>query len=108
MRHTRIIVTHYGGPEVRVRRWQPYLAFPRGSRSRRNGSGLRSYFLATWGTIGFRTLRSSLSHSWNRDIRRVHRWRLASPGPETGRSLQHPVAQEAEAGNVSTGFDRPV
>jgi hypothetical protein len=34
--------------------------------------------------------------------------RLASPGPQTGRSLQHSVAQTAEAGIISTGFDRPV
>jgi NADPH:quinone reductase-like Zn-dependent oxidoreductase len=42
------------------------------------------------------------------DFRVVHCWRLASPGPETGGRLQHPVAQTAEAGIVSTGFNRPV
>src|SRR5262249_28113663 len=31
--------------------------------------------------------------------------RLASPGPETARPLQHPVAETAETGIVSTGFD---
>ena len=41
-------------------------------------------------------------------IRPVYRRRLAAPGPEAGGSLQHPVAQAAEAGPVSTGFDRPV
>ena len=41
-------------------------------------------------------------------LRAVHRRRLASPGPETGGPLQHPVAQTAETGMVSTGFDRPV
>jgi len=78
---------------------------PQGSPSWREGSGLWPYFLATGGTIGFR---SSSSLSWNRHLRVVHCWRLASPGPETGGPLQHPVAQTAEAGIVSTGFDRPV
>src|SRR5205814_10506532 len=74
----------------------------------RDGSGLWPYFLATWGTIGFRSSRTSSSLSWNRDLRVVHRCRLASPEPETGGPLQHPVAQTAETGMVSTGFDRPV
>ena len=58
--------------------------------------------------IGFRSSRSSSSLSWNRHLRVVHRRRLASPGPETGGPLQHPDAQTAETGIVSTGFDRPV
>src|SRR5206468_10799873 len=41
-------------------------------------------------------------------FRAVYCRRLASPGPETGGPVQHPVAQTAEAGTVSTGFDRPV
>ena len=65
-------------------------------------------FLATWGGIGFRSSRSSSTLSWNRHLRVVHRRRLASPGPETGGPLQHPDAQTAETGIVSTGFDRPV
>ena len=46
--------------------------------------------------------------SRNRHLRVVHRWRLASPGPETAGPLQHPVAQTAETGIVSTGSDRPL
>src|SRR5437667_7539275 len=84
------------------------MAFPQSSAFWRDGSGLWPYFLATWGTIGFRSSRSSSSLSWNRDLRVVHRWRLASPEPETGGPLQHPVAQTVETGMVSTGFDRPV
>ncbi len=64
--------------------------------------------LATWGGIDFRSSRSSSTLSWNRHLRVVHRRRLASPGPETGGPLQHPDAQTAETGIVSTGFDRPV
>ena len=57
---------------------------------------------------GGRLASSSSSLSWDRHLRVVHRWRLASPGPETGGPLQHPVAQTAETAIVSTGFDRPV
>src|SRR5262249_20507073 len=58
--------------------------------------------------IGFRSFRSSSSLSRNRHLRVVHCRRLASPGPQTGGCLQHPVAQTAETGIVSTGFDRLV
>jgi hypothetical protein len=46
--------------------------------------------------------------SWNRHLWVVHCWRLASPGPETGGPLQHPVAQTTEVSIVSTGFGRTV
>ena len=62
--------------------------------------------LATWGAIGFRSSRSSSSLSWNRHLRVVHCWRLASPGPETRGPLQHPMAATAETGIVSAGFHR--
>ena len=84
------------------------LAFPQDSPSWREGGGLWPSFLATRGGIGFRSSRSSSTLSWNRHLRVVHcRW-LASPRPETGGPLQHPDAQTAEAGILSTGFDRPV
>src|SRR5438874_176027 len=60
------------------------------------------------GTISFRSFRSSSPLSRHPDFRAVHCWRLASPRPETGGPLQHPVAQTAETGIVSTGFDGPV
>ena len=68
--------------------WRSRKALP----SWRDGSGLWSYILATWGAIGFRSSRSPSSLSWNRDLRLVHRRRLASSGSETGGALQHPVA----------------
>jgi NADPH:quinone reductase-like Zn-dependent oxidoreductase len=61
--------------------------------------------VAKLGAIGFR---SSSSLSWNRHLRVVHRWRLASPGPETAGPRQHPVAQTAETGIVSTESARPL
>jgi hypothetical protein len=72
------------------------------------GLGLWPYFLAPRGAIGFRPSRSSASLAWHRHLRGVHCWRLASAGPETGGSLQHPVAEAAATGMVSTGFARPV
>jgi NADPH:quinone reductase-like Zn-dependent oxidoreductase len=57
------------------------------------------------GAIGFRSSPSLLR---NRHLRVVHRRRLAFPGPETAGPLQHPVAQTAETGIVSTGSDRPL
>ena len=89
-------------------RWHPYLAFPQSSAFRRDGRGLWPYWLATRGAIGVRSFRWSSSLSCNRHLRVVYCWRLASPRSETGGPLQHPVAQTAEAGTVSTGFDRPV
>jgi hypothetical protein len=80
----------------------------KGSASWRDSSGLWPYFLATWGPIGFRQPRSPSSLSWNRHLRVVYRGRLAFPEPETGGPLQDPVAQTAEAGIVSRGFDCPV
>jgi NADPH:quinone reductase-like Zn-dependent oxidoreductase len=66
--------------------------FPQGSPSWRDGSGLWSYLLATWGATGVRSSGSSSSLSGNRHFRVVHCWRLASSGPETCGPLQHPVA----------------
>src|SRR5262249_4220908 len=58
-----------------------------------------------WGTI---SSGAAPSVSWHPHLRVVHCWRLASPGRETGSPVQHPVAETAEAGGGSTGFDRPV
>src|SRR5262245_65835687 len=84
------------------------MAFPQGLAFCREGSGLWPYFIATRGTISFRSFWKSSSLSWNRHLRSVHCRRLASPGQETGGPLQHPVAQTDEAGIVSTGFDYSV
>jgi hypothetical protein len=84
------------------------MAFPRGSAFWRESSGVWPYSVTTRGTIGFGSLRSPASVSWNRHLRVVHGWRLASPGPETSGPLQHSVAQTVETGIVSTGSERAV
>ena len=83
MRHTRIVVTHYGGPdELRVVHEE---------RPEPQDGEVRVRMLAA-GAIGFRSFRSTSSLSSACDFRAVYCWRLASPGAETGGSLQHPVA----------------
>jgi NADPH:quinone reductase-like Zn-dependent oxidoreductase len=56
----------------------------------------------------FRASGRSSSFSCDRDLRLVHRWWLGSPGSQTSRALQHPVAQTHEAVIVSTGLDHAV
>jgi NADPH:quinone reductase-like Zn-dependent oxidoreductase len=73
----------------------------------REGGGLRAHQLDSRGRIDLEPSRSSPALSWNRPLRAVHRRRLAAPRQETGGPLQHPDAQAAEAGMVSTGSHRP-
>ena len=90
-------------------RWQPPLAFAPGSPSWRKGGGLWPHYLA------------ARRGDWLSDRPgRRHRFRgtaifalyiaggWLAPGPEAGRPLQHPDAQTAETGVVSTGLDHPV
>src|SRR6516165_1948607 len=84
------------------------MAFPQGSAFWREGSGLWPYRVTPRRTIGFGSFRSPASFSCNLNLRVVHRWRVASPGPETGGPLQHPVAQTVETSIVPTGFDHLV
>ena len=60
------------------------------------------------GAIGFRSIGWSSSLSRSRYPRIVHCSQLVSARPKTDDPVQHPNPQTAEAGIVSTGFDRPV
>ena len=80
----------------------------RSRKALRRGGRVVAYGLTSSLRGGRLASRSSSSLSRNRHLRAVHRWRLASPGPETGGALQHPVAQAAEAGIVSARFDHLV
>lgn len=85
VRRERVIVARYGGPdELRVVEEE----CPEPKRGCSSGG----------------------SPNWRctAPARRDHRRRLASPGPEACGSLQHPVAQAAEAGTLPAGFDGPV
>src|SRR5262249_57714386 len=82
---------------LRRRRWHPYLAFPQGSSSGREGGGLWPHVLAARRPTGVGPSRSSSSLSRYRHLRGVHRRRVASPGTETGAALHHSVAPTAPA-----------
>ena len=68
MKHTRIIVTRYGGPDA--------LQVVEEDRPEPKDGEVR--------VIDFKSSRPSSTLSWNGHLRVVHRGRLASPGPETG------------------------
>jgi Alcohol dehydrogenase GroES-like domain len=93
---------------VRRHRWHAHLAFSKGSAAWREGGGLWPHWLPARGAACLGSLGWSEPLRSHRHFRAVHRWQLASSGPETGGPLQHPVARTAEAGILPTRSERPV